>query len=79
VSAVKAVDLSIIIPAFDEAQRLPKTLACLIAWLEAQPKPFSWEVLVCDDGSTDGTLSARGCSRRAARSGSCATRTTRCL
>jgi dolichyl-phosphate beta-glucosyltransferase len=58
VSAVKAVDLSIIIPAFDEAQRLPKTLACLIAWLEAQPKPFSWEVLVCDDGSTDGTLSS---------------------
>ena len=55
-SAVKSVDLSIIIPALDEAQRLPKTLASLVKWLEAQP--LRWEVIVCDDGSTDGTLAS---------------------
>jgi dolichyl-phosphate beta-glucosyltransferase len=56
VSPVNSIDLSIIIPALDEAQRLPKTLASLVNWLEAQA--LRWEVIVCDDGSTDGTLEA---------------------
>lgn len=46
--------LSIIIPAFNEAARLPVTLHDAHAWLRANvPAPF--EILVVDDGSTDAT------------------------
>jgi glycosyltransferase involved in cell wall biosynthesis len=50
---VTAVDLSIVVPAFDEAERLPRTLPSLVEWLEEQRKTF--EIVVADDGSTDGT------------------------
>jgi dolichyl-phosphate beta-glucosyltransferase len=46
--------LSIVIPAFNEEQRLPETLQRIEKWLGAK----SWdrtEVLVVDDGSRDGT------------------------
>ena len=45
--------LSIIIPAFNEASRLPDTLALVRDWVERQH--FSVEVLVVDDGSSDTT------------------------
>lgn len=45
--------LSIIIPAYNEARRLPATLAAIRDYLEAQP--YTAEVLVVDDGSSDGT------------------------
>lgn len=45
--------LSIIIPAYNEAERLPETLALVRDYLEQQS--FTAEVLVVDDGSTDGT------------------------
>jgi glycosyltransferase involved in cell wall biosynthesis len=45
--------LSVIIPAYDEAERLPPTLRSVAAWLATQP--FRAEVLVVDDGSTDDT------------------------
>jgi dolichyl-phosphate beta-glucosyltransferase len=45
--------LSIIIPAYNEAVRLPDTLALVRDWIERQS--FSVEVLVVDDGSTDAT------------------------
>lgn len=48
--------LSIVIPAFNEAQRLPETLARLRAFLAEQGWLAATEVLVVDDGSTDGTL-----------------------
>lgn len=44
-------DLSVIIPAFD-AER---TLGAQLAALAAQEASFRWEVLVCDNGSRDGT------------------------
>lgn len=51
--------LSIIIPAYNEAARLPDTLAQLHAFLNTQPYPA--EILVIENGSTDGTLAiARG-------------------
>jgi len=46
--------LSIVIPAFNEEQRLPDTLDRITGWLAAK----SWdqtEILVVDDGSRDGT------------------------
>jgi dolichyl-phosphate beta-glucosyltransferase len=50
-----AVDLSMVIPAYNEARRLPPTLARLRDYLEAGPDTY--EVLVVDDGSTDDTVS----------------------
>jgi dolichyl-phosphate beta-glucosyltransferase len=45
--------LSVVIPAFNEAARLPRYLDEVVGFLEARGKPY--EVVVVDDGSTDGT------------------------
>jgi dolichyl-phosphate beta-glucosyltransferase len=50
---VPCVDLSIVVPAFNEEHRLPPTLARLSAFLETQP--LRWEIVVVDDGSRDAT------------------------
>ncbi len=46
-------DLSIIIPAFNEAKRIGKTLSSI--QVNVKSKRLSCEVIVVDDGSTDGT------------------------
>jgi glycosyltransferase involved in cell wall biosynthesis len=46
-------DLSVVIPAYNEAQRLGSTLEHVLAYLEARPGTF--EVVVVDDGSGDAT------------------------
>jgi glycosyltransferase involved in cell wall biosynthesis len=46
-------DVSIVIPAYNEARRLPVTLAGWRAYLSVQP--FASEVVVADDGSHDST------------------------
>ncbi len=46
--------LSIIIPAHNEAKRLPDTLSKVIEFLETQP--YTGEVLVVENGSQDATL-----------------------
>lgn len=46
--------LSFLIPAYNEAARLGNTLDQVLTYLSAQP--YSSEVLVLDDGSTDGTV-----------------------
>jgi dolichyl-phosphate beta-glucosyltransferase len=55
------VRLSVVIPAFNEEERLGRTLARVFEYLSGQPGTF--EVIVVDDGSTDGTVDA---ARRAA-------------
>ncbi len=45
--------LSIVIPAYNEARRLPRTLEQIRAFLEKQP--YAAEVLVVENGSTDAT------------------------
>ncbi|TYJ16293.1 hypothetical protein E1A91_A10G242400v1 [Gossypium mustelinum] len=50
--------LSLIIPAFNEEHRLPGALSETMNYLkkrEAKDKSFSYEVLIVDDGSRDGT------------------------
>jgi dolichyl-phosphate beta-glucosyltransferase len=49
--------LSVIIPAFNEEARLPATLTEACAWLDAH-LPDDYEIVVVDDGSTDGTAAA---------------------
>ena len=44
---------SVVIPAFNEATRLPRYLEEVVSYLATCGEP--WEVLVVDDGSTDGT------------------------
>ena len=51
-----SMDISVIIPAYNEAESLPE----LSAWIARvmQEGGFSYEVLFVDDGSTDGTWDA---------------------
>jgi dolichyl-phosphate beta-glucosyltransferase len=57
-------DLSIVIPAYNEAHRLPTTLAAIADYLDEAGTDA--EVIVIDDGSTDGTgeaaLDVSGCA-----------------
>jgi dolichol-phosphate mannosyltransferase len=48
--------LSVIIPALDEAELIESTLAGLVRRLE--PEGIDFEILVVDDGSSDGTFDA---------------------
>lgn len=47
-----AIHLSVVIPAYNERARIGATLDGFIAYLDAQP--YDWEIIVVDDGSTDG-------------------------
>ena len=48
-----SVDLSVVIPAYNEASRLPRTLRKIVDYLSTRPGDH--EIIVADDGSTDGT------------------------
>jgi hypothetical protein len=45
--------LSLVLPAYDEAERLPRTLEAFLAYLPDDPALT--ELVVVDDGSTDAT------------------------
>ena len=45
--------LSIVIPAFNEEAQIRSTLDQVIAFLDS--RPYSWEIVVADDGSADAT------------------------
>jgi dolichyl-phosphate beta-glucosyltransferase len=49
-----SLDLSIVIPAYNETQRLPSMLSSTLEHLASFPKR-SFEILIIDDGSSDGT------------------------
>ena len=46
--------LSIIIPAYNEEARIAASLTKVVNYLHTQP--YTWQVIVADDGSTDGTI-----------------------
>ncbi len=48
--------LSIVIPAYNERDRLPRTLELFLEYLSQQT--YSWELIIVDDGSMDDTLVA---------------------
>jgi glycosyltransferase involved in cell wall biosynthesis len=47
------VELSIVIPAYNESARIERTLDRLVAFLHERKRP--WEIVVADDGSRDRT------------------------
>ena len=49
----KAIYLSVVIPAYNEAERIPKTLVAIDAYLSRVSYPY--EILVVNDGSKDNT------------------------
>jgi dolichyl-phosphate beta-glucosyltransferase len=49
------ITLTVVVPAYNEAARLPTTLDRVVAYLDAAPTWLPAEVLVVDDGSRDGT------------------------
>lgn len=48
------ISLSVIIPAYNEEKRIKKTIITLRSYLKS--KKYIYEIIVVDDGSTDGTL-----------------------
>lgn len=53
-SASSTIRHSVVIPAYNERQRLPDYLDEWVAHFERRGEP--WEVIIVDDGSTDGTV-----------------------
>nr|WTA00464.1 glycosyltransferase family 2 protein [Streptomyces sp. NBC_00857] len=53
---VGSVDLTVVVPAYNEEHRLRPTLDAIRAHLRGDPDRWgTWELIVVDDGSTDGT------------------------
>ncbi|MEA2011805.1 MAG: dolichyl-phosphate beta-glucosyltransferase [Verrucomicrobiota bacterium] len=48
--------ISIVIPAYNEAERLPGFMKDVVKYMNEKAKDFDMEVLVVDDGSTDNTV-----------------------
>jgi glycosyltransferase involved in cell wall biosynthesis len=46
--------VTLVLPAYNEAQVLEQSLADIYAWLDAHSE-YRWEVILVNDGSTDGT------------------------
>lgn len=64
--------LSVVVPAYNEEYRLPQMLDETLTYLEARAASspagsFSYEVIVVDDGSSDGTYSAALASQMAVK------------
>jgi len=53
---MKDVYLSVVVPAYNEQDRLPKTLEAIGAYLSRQP--YNYEIIAVNDGSKDNTASA---------------------
>lgn len=49
---------SLVIPAYNERNRIEPCLRSVAQWVRARPGGWDWEVILVDDGSTDGTQAA---------------------
>jgi dolichyl-phosphate beta-glucosyltransferase len=55
---------SLVIPAYNEANRIGACLREIASWRAGRPGGWDWDVILVDDGSTDGT---RGLARQVAQ------------
>ncbi len=60
-SSSAPIDLSVVVPAYNESERISKTLQKIGDYLDGRPGRF--EVIVADDGSRDGTAEAAAAAR----------------
>jgi dolichyl-phosphate beta-glucosyltransferase len=49
---------SLVIPAYNERNRIEACLRSVAEWVRSRPGGWDWEVILVDDGSTDGTKAA---------------------
>jgi dolichyl-phosphate beta-glucosyltransferase len=49
---------SLVIPAYDERNRIEACLRSVVRFVRTRPGGWDWEVILVDDGSSDGTLGA---------------------
>ena len=49
---------SLVVPAFDERGRIERAISEIAGWRRGNPGGWDWEVIVVDDGSSDGTAEA---------------------
>ncbi|MDQ2980505.1 MAG: glycosyltransferase, partial [Acidobacteriota bacterium] len=54
---------SLVIPAYNERNRVAASIQAVAQWARSRPGGSEWEVVLVDDGSTDGTAEI---ARRAA-------------
>jgi len=57
-SPLHSIEVSVVIPAYNEAGRLPATLEKILEYLKNRNLLEKWEILVVDDGSIDRTPEA---------------------
>lgn len=55
---------SLVIPAFNERNRIEASLRAIAQWRQTRPGGWEWEVILVDDGSSDGT---KGIAEKTAR------------
>ncbi len=46
---------TLVIPAYNESNRIAASIRAIAEWSRARPGGWDWEVVLVDDGSTDGT------------------------
>jgi dolichyl-phosphate beta-glucosyltransferase len=49
---------TLVLPAYNERNRIEPSLSAIAEWLRSRPGGWEWEVLLVDDGSSDGTAGA---------------------